>query len=82
MKCIYSMRMRSLFSLYVPFTTIYWLSKRKRIASAYFHKCFKAISLASAILFIYKWHARNFNVSFLAYDVTQSNMIAVTTQEP
>jgi len=28
-KCIYLMHMRNLFSLYVPFTTIYWLSERK-----------------------------------------------------
>jgi len=42
-KCIYSMRMHNLFSLHVPFMTIY-------------HQ-------------IYKWNARNFNVSFLTYDV-------------
>jgi len=41
------------------------------IILAHFYKYFKAILLASfiQILFIYKWHARNFNVSFLAYDV-------------
>jgi len=38
-KCIYLMRMRNLFSLYVPFTIIYWLSERERIVSIYFYKC-------------------------------------------
>jgi len=66
------MRMRSLFSLYVLFTIIYWMSKGEGIASIHFYNCFKAISLASfiKILFIYKWHARNFNVSFLGYNIT------------
>jgi len=41
------------------------------IASVYFYKYFKAISLAFfiQILCIYKWHAKNFNVLFFAYDV-------------
>jgi len=39
---------------------------QKKGASAHFYKCFKTISLASfiQILFIYKWHARNFNIHF------------------
>jgi len=51
-KCIYLMRMRNPFLLYVPFTTIYWLSERKRIASIHFYKCSKAISPFIQILFI------------------------------
>jgi len=71
-KCIYLMHMRNLFLLYVLFTTIYWLSERKRIVLTHFYNCSKAISLAPfiQIIFIYKWHSRNFYVSFLAYDVT------------
>jgi len=43
-----------------------------RITSAHFYKCFKVILLFYfiQIFFIYKWHVRNFNVSFLVYDVT------------
>jgi len=52
-KCIYLMRMRNLFSLYVSFTIIYWLSERKRTVSTHFYKCSKAISLIPFIQILF-----------------------------
>jgi len=63
------------FPFYFHFTYLLQLftdcQKGKEGVLAHFYKYFKAISLASfiQIFFIYKWHAKNFDVLFFAYDV-------------
>jgi len=62
--------------LLLPFTNIYCRERDKdsfRIFLKRFHYYIQ-------ILFIYKWHATNFNVLFLAYDVMIQ--YAATSQGP
>jgi len=57
---------------YVPFITFYdyLLTQRRKDSFDSFLQVLISLASFIQILFIYKWHARKFNVSFLAYDIT------------
>jgi len=80
-KCIYLMRKRNPFSLYVPFMIIYWLSERKRIASIHFYKCSKAISLVLPKFYSFRNGTQETFTCHFSLMTSRFNMAAVTTQE-